>query len=201
MHVEMPCEPSSKHRSLIEFALHQPLAMQGHRDDGVEGGVRKVLAEVIERQLQKWAFQLQLATVLEEMNGLPQRPFIATDGTGTVEGGWAVAARTTSMFRAVCERHWRPEGASTTWAIRRLDETDEVPTGMAESSRRIVCDRLPATIAVAGKDHINQPTAEPPYGLPHSTPLALPTSRETAQPPLRSGPMSRLPPRSPRARP
>src|SRR5919201_1824310 len=197
----MPCKPSSKHRGLIEFALHQPLAMQGHGDDGVEGGVRKVLAEVIERQLQKWAFQLQLAAVLEEMDGLPQGPFIATDGAGMVERGWSVATRATSMFRAIRERHGRPEGASTTWAIRRLEETDEVPTGVAESSRRIVCDGLPATITVAGGGENKHPRATPPYGLPHSTPLASPTSRETAQPPLRSAPRSHLLLRSPRARP
>ena len=199
-YVELSCEPSGQHRGLVEFALHEAVSMQGHGDDGVEGAVRKMLAEMRAGELQKWALHVQLAAVFEEVDGLPQRPFVTTESAGMVEEGWSVAARPTSMFRAGRERHGRPEGTSTTWAIRRLDETDEAPTGVAETSRRILCDGLPATIAVAGKNHIDQTAAEPLDRVPHPTPLASLAIREAAPSPRRPRAMSRLPPRSPRAR-
>src|SRR5919198_6716172 len=112
----MSCEPFGEHRGLVEFALHQPVAMEGYGNDGVEGGVRKMLAEMRTSELQQRALHMQLAAVFEKVDGLPQRPFVATESTSMVEGGWSVAARATAMFRTVPERHRRPEGASTTWA-------------------------------------------------------------------------------------
>jgi hypothetical protein len=52
-------------------------------------------------QLEERALNPELAVALEQMNGLPQGPFIVPDGAGVIERGWCRATGTTAVLRAV----------------------------------------------------------------------------------------------------
>jgi hypothetical protein len=84
----MSRQASGQHGRLVKLSLHEPLVMQGYREDHVEGGGGKVGVEVRDRELEEWLLEVQFAAVFKKVNGLPQGAFVAPDGTGVIEGGW-----------------------------------------------------------------------------------------------------------------